>query len=287
MNALKYGYSVDGENFCANWRHMKPLSVSLAALAVLLAAGCRTVPVTNRSQLMLSTESSENELGATAYAEYKQETRPAANAAQQQLLLRVGNAIKDVAGDTGFDWEFTVLESDTVNAFCLPGGKVAVYTGIMSSFANEAELACVVSHEVAHAIARHGGERTSWSYLQALGTLGVSAWGNDTVQTIYGIGAEYGVMLPYSRLHESEADLIGLYLMAKAGYDPQAAVSFWKKFSSGTSSTLEELLSTHPCDATRVANLSEHMAEAQAFYAQAADKRGLGVAIVNGIPAGK
>ena len=177
-----------------------------------------------------------------------------------------------------------VLESDTVNAFCLPGGKVAVYTAMMKQFSNEAELACVVAHEVGHAIARHGGERTSWSYLQALGTLGISTLGNDTMQTIYGIGAEYGVMLPYSRMHENEADLIGLYLMAKAGYDPKAAVDFWKKFNTGNSSKLDEMLSTHPCDATRVENLSKHLEEAEALYAKAADKRGLGVAIKNGVP---
>ena len=261
-------------------------NLALAAMAAtLLAAGCRTVPMTDRSQLMLSTESSEKQLGATAYNDYKRETQPTANAEQQALLQRVGNAIKDASDEKTFEWEFNVLESDTVNAFCLPGGKVAVYTGMMKQFSNEAELACVVAHEVGHAIARHGGERTSWSYLQALGTLGVSTLGNDTLQTIYGIGAEYGVMLPYSRLHENEADLIGLYLMAKAGYDPQAAVDFWKKFNTGNSSKLDEMLSTHPCDATRVANLSQHLPEAQELYQQSKAKKGLGTSIVNGIPA--
>ena len=261
-------------------------NLALAAMAAtLLAAGCRTVPMTDRSQLMLSTESSEKQLGATAYNDYKRETQPTTNAEQQALLQRVGNAIKDASDEKTFEWEFNVLESDTVNAFCLPGGKVAVYTGMMKQFANEAELACVVAHEVGHAIARHGGERTSWSYLQALGTLGVSTLGNDTLQTIYGIGAEYGVMLPYSRLHENEADLIGLYLMAKAGYDPQAAVDFWKKFNTGNSSKLDEMLSTHPCDATRVANLSQHLPEAQELYQQSKAKKGLGTSIVNGIPA--
>ena len=261
-------------------------NLALAAIAAtLVAAGCRTVPMTERSQLMLSTESSEKELGATAYNDYKRETQPTTNAEQQALLQRVGNAIKDASDEKTFEWEFNVLESDTVNAFCLPGGKVAVYTGMMKYFSNEAELACVVAHEVGHAIARHGGERTSWSYLQALGTLGVSTLGNDTLQTIYGIGAEYGVMLPYSRLHENEADLIGLYLMAKAGYDPQAAVDFWKKFNTGNSSKLDEILSTHPCDATRVANLSQHLPEAQELYQQSKAKKGLGTSIVNGIPA--
>ena len=245
-------------------------------LIALAAVGCRTVPMTGRTQLMLSSADSENELGASAYAEYKRQTPPTGNAAQQALLQRVGEAIKNAADEKSFEWEFAVLESETVNAFCLPGGKVAVYTGMMKLFANEAELACVVAHEVGHAIARHGGERSSWSTLQSIGTLGVSTYGNETAQTIYGIGSEYGVMLPYSRKHENEADLIGLYLMAKAGYDPKAAVDFWKRFDTGNSTKLDELLSTHPCDATRVANLSDHLAEAQEIYEKCSEKRGFG-----------
>ena len=263
---------------------MKTTHIILSAALIAALAGCRTVPMTGRTQLMLSSSASENELGASAYNEYKQQTKPTSNANQQAVLARVGNSIKDASGETSFAWEFNVLESDTVNAFCLPGGKVAVYTGMMRKFSNEAELACVVAHEVGHAIARHGGERSSWSQLQSLGMSGVAAYGNETAQTIYGIGTEYGLMLPYSRKHENEADLIGLYLMAKAGYDPQAAVDFWKKFDTGNSSKLDELLSTHPCDATRVANLSEHLAEAQEIYSQCAAKRGLGVAIVDGQP---
>ena len=259
--------------------------LAAAAVFAVVATGCRTVPITGRTQLMLSSDANEREMGATAYGEYKAQTKPSADASQQALLARVGAAVKDAAGDTGFEWEFTVLQSDEVNAFCLPGGKVAVYTGIMTKFANEAELACVVAHEVGHAIARHGGERMSWSQLQAIGTLGLSLVGcGDQVQQIYGIGTQYGILLPYSRSHESEADLIGLYLMAKAGYDPQASVTFWKRFGTGNSSKLGELASTHPCDETRVKNLSEHMDEAKALYQKCAKKRGLGVAMSNGRP---
>lgn len=259
----------------------KLLLVGIAALV----AGCRTVPMTNRTQLMLSSEGSENAEGLTAYNEYKGKYRPTTNTAQQELLRKVGNAIKDVAGQTDFEWEFNVLESSEVNAFCLPGGKVAVYTGIMPKFANEAELACVVAHEIGHALARHGGERVSWEYIKAAGSLGLSTLtSNTTVQTLYGLGSEYGVILPFSRSHESEADLIGLNLMAKAGYNPDAALSFWKKFNTGNSSILDELTSTHPCDATRIQDISAHMADAQELYRQSAVKRGYGARIENGIP---
>lgn len=263
----------------------KTLLIANSALLLAIAAGCRSVPMTNRTQLMLSSEDSENSEGLTAYNEYKGKYRPTTNAAQQQLLQKVGNAIKDVAGTTDFEWEFNVLESDTINAFCLPGGKVAVYTGIMPKFANEAEMACVVAHEIGHALARHGGERVSWNYLKNIGSLGLSVLTDSTtVQTLYGLGSEYGVILPFSRSHESEADLIGLNLMAKAGYNPEAALSFWKKFNTGNSSFIDELTSTHPCDATRIQDISDHMAEAQELYRQSAVKRGYGVKLVNGIP---
>lgn len=263
---------------------MKRALTTTGAILLLAASGCRTVPITDRTQLMLSFEDTENEQGLAAYNEYIDKYKVTTNTAQQQLLQKVGNAIKDVAGDTGFDWEFNVLESRTVNAFCLPGGKVAVFTGIMPKFANEAEMACVVAHEIGHAIARHGGERLSWNYMKAAGTLGFSYLGGETWGSVFGVGSEYGVILPFSRSHESEADLIGLCLMAKAGYNPHAAVDFWKRFNTGNSSILDELMSTHPCDATRIEDISSHMSEAEALYRQSAVKRGYGVKLEKGIP---
>ncbi|MBR0196516.1 MAG: M48 family metallopeptidase [Kiritimatiellae bacterium] len=262
------------------------ISMTVKLLAVAAIAGCRSVPMSDRTQLMLSAESSERAMGSAGYAEYMDKYKVTSNAKQQELLQRVGNAIREAAGESaaGFDWEFNVLETKTVNAVCFAGGKVAVLTGIMPKFANEAEMAAVVGHEIGHAIARHSGERISWGYLQTIGSLGFAYWGGSNSKTIYDIASQYGVMLPYSRSHESEADIIGLYLMSKAGYSPKAAVDFWSRFGSGTSGFLDELLSTHPCDESRIANISEHMAVAEDFYRQCKNKKGLGVKLCNGIP---
>jgi len=255
-----------------------------AAVAVAFSHGCRTVPITGRTQFVMLTAGYENSLGASSYQEYKDKYRPTANERQQEVLRRVGKALAAVSGQTDFSWEFNVLDSSIENAFCLPGGKVAVYNGLMKKFKNEAELACVVAHEVGHAIARHGGERMSWGYLQKIGTLGMSKVSSTTAQSVYGIGTEYGVMLPFSRSHETEADLIGLRLMSKAGYDPQASIDFWKRFGTGSSDILTSLTSTHPCDADRVSDLSAHLEEARALYDQCSEKRGFGVKLESGIP---
>lgn len=261
------------------------IQVPLALVALLLVVtGCRTVPITERKQFVVLTAGYENNLGASSYQEYKNKYKPTANESQQAVLRRVGKALAAVSGQTDFAWEFNVLDSKIENAFCLPGGKVAVYNGLMKRFKNEAELACVVAHEVGHAIARHGGERMSWGYLQQIGTFGMSKMGNTNAQTVYGLGSEYGVMLPFSRSHETEADLIGLQLMAKAGYDPQAAVDFWQRFGTGSSDIITMLTSTHPCDADRVATLNAYLDTARTYYDQSAEKRGYGVKLNKGIP---
>jgi metalloendopeptidase OMA1, mitochondrial len=243
--------------------------------------GCRSVPITGRNQLLLTTSGYENELGLTSYQESTQANPQTTNSKQQEVLDRIGKAIAKVAPENDFQWEFKVLQSKEVNAFCLPGGKVAVYTGMMPKFKNEAEMACVVAHEIGHALARHGGERLSWGYVNTACTLGVSEFFGETAADVFGVGSQYGVMLPFSRTHENEADLIGLYLMAKAGYEPRAAVDFWSRFGTGNGF---DFASTHPSDAKRVANLSAHQAEAAGYYNEATEKRGLGVAFVNGVP---
>ena len=269
----------------------KEMSMKMSRLFMMfalgaVAAGCRTVPISGRTQFIVVTEGYENGLGVSSYQEYKSKYKPTSNEAQQEVLRRVGKALAEVSGQANFDWEFNVLDSSIENAFCLPGGKVAVYNGIMKMFGNEAELACVVAHEVGHAIARHGGERMSWGYLKQIGTLGLSTFGGETAQTIYGIGSEYGVMLPFSRSNETEADLIGLHLMAKAGYDPKAAVDFWQRFSEkhGAGDIITSLTSTHPCNSDRIADLKEKLADARKLYDQSPRKRGFGVKLENGIP---
>ncbi len=243
--------------------------------------GCRSVPITDRTQLLLTSSSYENELGAEAYTEYKQKFPRSKNARNNEALNRVGNSVRKVAPPNDFQWEFIVLESPTENAFCLPGGKVAVYSGLLKVMKDEAELAAVVAHEIGHAIARHGGERMSWAQLQAIGALGLAVGlENDTVNGIYGTGSELGVMLPFSRSNEYEADRIGLLLMARAGYNPQAAVQFWTRFSKGKqASFLDSLTSTHPCDADRIKELQSYMPQAEADYRKAADKKNYGITL--------
>ena len=267
-------------------RFFHPVQSCLILSLIVLTAGlcsCRSVPVTGRSQFLLTTESYENSLGAESYEEYKKEYPVSKNAEYNAALERCGNAIKAVANEVGdtqdFEWEFTVLDSEIQNAFCLPGGKVAVYRGIMDGMENEAELAFVVGHEIGHAIARHGGERMSRTIVQSLGAVLVSViFENETIDAIYGTGTEIGVMLPYSRSNESEADMIGLILMARAGYDPSASYTFWKRFTNNAegSSKLDAILSTHPCDSDRIAAMMEGEAEARAEYNKAKTKYGFG-----------
>ena len=255
------------------------LILVLPVLTCVLFCSCRSVPVTGRSQFLLTTESYENSLGAESYEEYKKEYPKSTNAEYNAALERCGNAIKAVAGVDDFEWEFTVLDSEIQNAFCLPGGKVAVYSGIMDSMDNEAELAFVVGHEIGHAVARHGGERMSRSILQSVGGILVSAaFDSEVIDAIYGTGTELGVMLPYSRSNESEADVIGLILMARAGYDPSASYTFWKRFTNNAegASKLESILSTHPCDSDRIRAMEENEPAAREEYNRAKTKYGFG-----------
>ena len=256
----------------------------LAVCSVVAWSGCRTTPVTGRKQLLLIPESQEISMGVSAYQEVMQKETPTSNQRFQEMVERVGQRIAAVSGRDDFQWEFKVVQSQQQNAFCLPGGKVAVYEGILPICENEAGLAVVMSHEIAHALARHGGERMTHSQVRDVGKnvmnavfKGEDEKTRDLIQTAYGLGSKYGAILPYSRKHESEADQIGMRLMAQAGYDPSEAPRFWQRFgqAKGASST-SEFFSTHPSDERRAAELQAQLPEAKAVYEQAATKIGLG-----------
>jgi len=250
---------------------------ALAAVAVavsLLLAACASVPYTNRSQLMLIGQQEELSLGASAYREAIGKAKLSASAEGQAQVERVGRRIAAVAERPDYQWQFSLVEDGAANAYCLPGGKVVVYTGIMPFTRTEAGLAVVVAHEVAHALARHGAERLSRGILLQMGEgvllAAVESSHPGAVSAValaYGLGTTVGVELPFSRAQELEADHIGLILMAKAGYDPREAVAFWERMSAQKEAKkLPQFLSTHPYDDVRLQELEGWMPEADDYY---------------------
>jgi len=248
-----------------------------AWLGLLLLTGCLTVPETGRRQVMLISSQQEMQLGLTAFQQLKKDTPVSRDPAINDMVQRVGRRIAAVAALPGAQWEFVVFESKEANAFCLPGGKVGIYTGILPVTKDEAGMATVIGHEVAHAVARHGAERVSEGMLLQTGggLLGVSLSNADPrtqvlVMAAYGIGAKVGRELPHSRGQESEADHIGLIYMARAGYDPEAAVGFWQRFADFTrtqgGSATPAFLRTHPLDTVRIRQIQQWMPEAKANY---------------------
>lgn len=242
--------------------------------------GCTTVPVTGRSQFNVMSPNQEMQLGLTSFEEMKREVPISKDVYANALVQKVGQKIAAVASPDmpNAQWEFVVFDSKEANAFCLPGGKVGVYTGILPITKDEAGLATVLGHEVAHAVARHGGERmTEAMGLQLLGTLADSATAQTKYHSYvvagYGLGSQLGVALPHSRMQESEADHIGLIYMAMAGYDPEQAVKFWERFAAYNKQQGggEDLwfLRTHPLDEDRIKQLQAWIPEARA-KAQAA-----------------
>lgn len=251
---------------------------------ILVAVGCKSAPITGRKQMLLVPESQELALGLSSFQDVTQKEPASENAKYVELVSRVGQRIAQVADRPDYQWEFRVIKSETQNAFCLPGGKVAVYEGIIPICATEAGLAVVMSHEVAHALARHGGERMSQNMAvdagkQALSylTLKQAETRKAIIDQAYGLSTKYGVLLPYSRQHESEADHIGVMLMAKAGYDPKEAPRFWTRFGGAKKDGQPvEFLSTHPADERRARDLANLVPEALTIYEQATNKYGLG-----------
>ena len=248
--------------------------ITFSVILALLFIGCTKAPITGRSQFIMVNEAEEMQLGLQSEKEILKTQKISHNPQQNAMVKRVGLRIANVTGKKNFKWEFFVIDKDKeANAFCLPGGKVFVYSGLFKYIANDAELAAVLGHEIGHAIARHGAERMSSGMLaQAGGQVLQSVMvgrGNPQntamVMGAFGIGTQLGVMLPHSRKQEYEADHIGLVLMAKAGYNPHSALTFWEKFAK-SGETPPEYLSTHPAPAHRIATLRKLIPKVMPIY---------------------
>jgi predicted Zn-dependent protease len=265
---------------------MKVLKIFVPIIVLALTVYyCSTVPITGRSQLSLVSASEMNAMSFAQYGAFLKENKLSSNKSNVEMVRRVGGNIQRAVETyfaqhnlseelAGYAWEFNVVESEEVNAWCMPGGKVVVYTGILPITKDETGLAVVMGHEIAHAVAQHGAERMSQGLLQQLGGVALSvALANEPAQTqnlfytAYGVGTTVGVMLPFSRTHESEADRLGLVFMAMAGYNPNAAVDFWTRMAAQKGGGAPpEFLSTHPSDATRIADIKKHLPEAMSYY---------------------
>jgi metalloendopeptidase OMA1, mitochondrial len=251
-------------------------------LTVLITSACTTTPVSNRSTLILIPQSQEISLGKQSYDQILKKEKESEDANLTQIVSRVGHRIVAVSDMPKLDWEFKLIDSETKNAFALPGGKVAIYTGLLSVAKNEAGLATIMSHEIAHVIARHGAQRMTQQMLLQGAMLGAGlSMKNNTQRNIIlsalGVGVLYGFTLPFSRSHESEADQIGLLYMARAGYDPNEALHFWQRFSKVKDGKAPpEWASTHPADTTRMQGLRSYLSRAKYDYQNVKVKRGLG-----------
>jgi predicted Zn-dependent protease len=254
-------------------------------LVFLLLMACAEVPITHRQSLQLLPESQLATMSLQEYDKVLKNSKLSTNQQQVEMVRRVGFKIAKAAeaflAEAGLQsqiktlkWEFNLIEDDkTANAWVMPGGKAAVYTGILPYTQNETGLAVVLGHEVAHAIAGHGNERMSQGLLAQMGGVALSvALSQNSAATrnlfmqAYGAGASVGLLLPYSRLHESEADRIGLTLMARAGYDPSEAIPFWQRMNQKAEQRPPEFLSTHPAPESRIANIKKYIPEAMPYY---------------------
>ena len=255
-------------------------------MGILLAVGvtsCSVVPMTGRNRVMLVPDDAILQSSFQQYQEFISKAPKSRNAAGVAQVRRIGERIArateaylnsiGMADDAKkYRWEFNLIASDQANAFCMPGGKIVVYEGLMRFARTDDELATVMSHEVAHAVAKHANERMSQSLLRQYGAgiLDLSLGGKSVAvrqaaNAVYGIGSQMLVMLPYSRSHEYEADQIGLYLMALAGYNPSSALSFWQKMNAGTKETVPELMSTHPSHGNRIQRIKDELPKVAAF----------------------
>ena len=256
---------------------------------ILIQTSCATVPHTGRRQFNMVSDQQVNELGYQVFREIGLKENVSKDAHLINVVSRVTDRITKSAESIdkpGFQWEVKVLDKDVPNAFCLPGGKIVIYSGIIPYAKNEAGLATIISHEVAHAVARHGAERMS----QHLAIKGVINVGGQLLKGTegtldqktklllgaLGMGGTVGILLPFSRVHEFEADKIGQRYMGNAGYDPSESIRLWERMSQIKKPELPIWLSTHPADADRINQLKQHLPAAQKLYNEAPEKFGLG-----------
>lgn len=266
-------------------RQRKHIGLLLGLLALVMGFyACRTVAITGRQQLNLIPRQTMLALSYQQYGEFLSQARLSSNREQVELVRRVGKRIQNAVEKyfaeqglseqlEGYEWEFNLVESNQVNAWCMPGGKVVFYTGILPITKDETGIAVVMGHEIAHAIAEHGNERMSKALLAELGGVALDVALKDKPQetrmlflAAYGLGAQFGVLLPFSRMQESEADRLGLIFMAMAGYDPRAAIDFWRRMAAVGGAKPPEFFSTHPSDETRIRELQAAMPEALKYY---------------------
>ncbi len=250
-----------------------------------LQTGCSRVAVTNRNQLDLIPSSTVLSMSHDQYREFLSANPLSSNAENTDMVKRVGTRIQGAVERyfrtenmsdqlNGYEWRFNLIESKDANAWCMPGGRVVVYSGILPITQTEAGLAVVMGHEIAHAVAEHGSERMSQQLLTQFGGMALSEALSSNPQgtrnawmTAFGLGAQYGALLPFSRIQENEADRLGLIFMAMAGYNPNEALTFWKRMSQNKGGAAPpEFMSTHPSDATRIAKIGQEMPEAMSYY---------------------
>jgi len=264
---------------------VKIFSLTAMAVTLLVLYACATVPITERKALRLVPDSELVSMSLQEYQNVLKKSKLSDDPEKVQMVKSVGarlaRSAEEIMRERGmasdiryYKWEFNLIEDDkVVNAWCMPGGKVAVYTGILPITQDETGLAVVVGHEIAHALAKHGNERMSQGLLQQMGGVALSvalsskpAATSSLFLAVYGVTSTVGVILPYSRVHEYEADRIGLVLMAKAGYDPREAIPFWKRMKKQSGPRPPEFLSTHPAPESRIKEIESLIPEAMRYY---------------------
>lgn len=265
-----------------NWNTVGRLALMLVLAALVMS--CSRVLITGRKQLLLVSDSEMLSMGLQAYQQYIDSVPLSGDIVHTEMVQRTGRmisaSVEDFMRANGFEselkhfaWEFSLVQDSTVNAFCMPGGKVVFFEGILPFTKTEGGMAVVMGHEIAHAVAKHSNERMSQYMLMQVGAVATDVLLSSKSETtrmgmnvLYGLGAQVGVLLPYSRKHEYEADRLGMIFMAMAGYDPRDAVAFWERMSAGKSGSALDFMSTHPSDDKRIANMHKVLPEAMGYY---------------------